>query len=189
MPLDTAIEQGVRFARIEVTGHYDGTRHILLDNQVLNGRAGVHVLTPFRTTSGRVILVNRGWLPLGAARNVRPAIPTSTAETVLRGMLNSAPRPGRKLGEADKLTREGWPQLVTYLNIADVARSLQTPLENHIVQLSETESGGFEGRQWKPVFIGSDRHRAYAFQWFALMVSSFGLWVFLGIKRARESSQ
>ena len=172
-----------RFARIEVSGHYDPARHVLLDNQIWNGRAGVHVFTPFYTLDDAVILVNRGWLPLLADRRSMPDIPTPPHQTVLRGMLNTLPVPGRMLGEADKMELNRWPQLVTYLNLENIEKSLDMPLENWVIQLSDTEQDGFDGRDWKPVFMSSSRHNAYAFQWFALATVSIILWLIISFRR------
>jgi len=187
--LETALLQDQRFARIDVSGHYDPVRHILLDNQIWKGRAGVHVFTPFYTLNGTAILVNRGWLPLAADRQTLPEIPTPQHQTVLRGMLNILPVPGRIMGQADKLKQGRWPQLVTYLNREDIASSLDAPLENRIIQLSPSEKGGFEGRDWKPVFLSSKRHRAYAFQWFALTTASLVLWLFTGFRRSSGNNK
>lgn len=187
--LENAIARKSRFAQIDVGGHYDNERHILLDNQVWNGRAGVHVFTPFFTVTGIVILVNRGWLPLAADRQSMPQIPTPENQTALRGMLNIFPVPGRMLGPADKLVSTRWPQLVTYLNHADAATALGTPLAKWIVQLSATEQAGFDGRDWQPVFLTSKKHKAYAFQWYALAGISMVLWVFNGIRRSRENTK
>jgi len=186
---ELALAEKRRFAQIDVGGHYDPARHILLDNQIWNGRAGVHVFTPFQTHSGQVILVNRGWLPLAADRQNLPDIPTPRHETVLRGMLNTIPVPGRMLGEADRMQHDKWPQLVTYLNIEDIALSLDTPLENWVVQLADSEQAGFQGRDWKPVFLTSRKHKAYAFQWFALAAISIVLWIVSSFRRPKENQQ
>jgi len=186
--LEQAIAQKSRFAHIDVGGRYDTKRHILLDNQVWHGRAGVHVFTPFYSNEGTVILVNRGWLPLSADRGL-PEIPTPPNQTVLRGILNIFPVPGRILGPADKLDTDQWPQLVTYLNPADIAAALDTPLATWIVQLSDAEQAGFEGRDWKPVFLTANKHKAYALQWYALAGISIVLWIFNGIRRSRERPQ
>ena len=187
--LEMALSAGERFARVDVSGHYDPARHILLDNQIWNGRAGVHVLTPFYTLDGTAILVNRGWLPLAADRQTMPDVQTPQHETVVRGILNTMPVPGRMLGQPDKMKRGQWPQLVTYLDLNNIAESLDTPLENWVIQLSDTEQSGFEDRQWKPVFLSSDRHKAYAFQWFAMTAVSIVLWLFLGFRKSSGHKQ
>jgi len=187
--LETALAGGQRFARIDIGGRYDPERHILLDNQVWKGRAGVYVFTPFYTNDGTTILVNRGWLPLSADRRTMPEVPTPRHQTVLRGMLNILPVPGRMMGQADTLNQDKWPQLVTYLNRANIAESLDSPLENWVIQLSPSEKDGFEGREWKPVFLSSDRHKGYAFQWFSLTAACFVLWVFISFRKSSGSSK
>ena len=184
---EQALKEKKRFARIDVTGHYDPIRHILLDNQIWNGRAGVHVYTPFNSLGGTTILVNRGWLPLAADRQSMPEINTPQHQTVLSGMLNIVPVPGRILGRADQLDKDQWPQLVTYLNLEDIAGSLDAPLENWVIQLSDADQTGFEGRDWKPVFMSSRRHKAYAFQWFALATVSFVLWLLISFRKSSEN--
>jgi len=184
---ETALAGEQRFARIDVGGHYDPVRHILLDNQIWNGRAGVHVFTPFKTLSGRLILVNRGWLPLAADRQSMPGIPTPQHETVVRGMLNTIPVPGRMLGAADEIQDDKWPQLVTYLNTKNIGLSLDAPLENWVIQLDDSEQAGFEDRDWKPVFLTPRKHRGYAFQWYALTTASIVLWIFSSFRRPKEN--
>jgi surfeit locus 1 family protein len=184
-----ALARDARFARIAVSGHYDSNRHILLDNQIWQGRAGVFVFTPFYTVGGTNILVNRGWLPLVPDRSSMPQIPTPQHETVLKGMLNTPPVPGRILGSSDELKRDGWPQLVTYLNLADISDSLGLSLEDRIIQLSQSEQEGFEGRDWKPVFLSSSRHRGYAFQWFALTAACIAMWLITGFRKPSGQDQ
>ena len=183
LSLETAIAQNSRFSRISVSGFYDTDRHVLLDNQIWHGRAGVYVFTPFYTTNGTAILVNRGWLPLAPDRKSTPEIPTPQDELVIHGILNTVPVPGRILGAADTLNPHLWPQLVTYLNLTDVSDSLEVPLENWVIQLSQSEPAGFDGREWKPVFLSSSRHSGYAFQWFALAATSVLMWIFISFRK------
>jgi len=182
MSLASAIEQKSRFSTVTALGHYDVERHILLDNRIWHGRAGVYVFTPFHTNRGLTILVNRGWLPLSPDRKSLPVIPTPDDEIVLRGILNTPPVPGRLLGSADRLEKTKWPQLVTYLNLPDITAILGTPLEDWVVQLSGSEPGGFEGRDWQPVYLTSSRHQGYAIQWFSLLAACVVMWVFLGLR-------
>lgn len=181
--LQTALAADQRFAHIDASGHFDPVRHILLDNQVLRGRAGVHVFTPFYTPDGTAILVNRGWLPLAADRKNLPEIPTPHHETPLRGRLNILPVPGRMIGTPDMLQPDRWPQLVTYLDIQNISTALEIRMENRVVQLSDQEPHGFEGRDWKPVFLSAERHKGYAFQWFALTAAGILLWLFSSFRK------
>ena len=187
LPLATAIERDERFARIEASGHFDTTRHILLDNQLLNGRGGVHVFTPFTTHGGEVVLVNRGWLPLPPDRRSLPDVPTPAQQVVLTGLLNLFPVPGRQVGEADNLAPDRWPQLVTYMNQDDIELALGLGLEDRIVQLSPDNRHGFAGRDWKPSFMSADRHRGYAVQWFALTAACVVLWLATGFRKSPGS--
>lgn len=184
MSLKTAIERQQRFSRISVNGRYDSERHFLLDNQIRQGRVGVFVFTPFYSDEGNVILVNRGWLPLSPDRNILPAIDTPSDELTIRGILNHLPVPGKVLGSADKLDKNRWPQLITYMNLPDLSESLGQTLDNWVIQLSKEEPTGFEGREWKAVYLGPDRHRAYAFQWFALTAASIIMLFYLGFRNS-----
>ena len=187
LPLTTAIEHDERFARVKASGYYDTARHILLDNQLWQGRSGVHVFTPFTTGGDVVILVNRGWLPLAPDRRSLPDVPTPASQVTLRGLLNLFPVPGRKVGEADVLSAGQWPQLVTYMNRADIEQALGIKLAERIVQLSPENEHGFEGRDWKSSFMSAERHRGYAFQWFALTAACVVLWLATGYRKTPGS--
>ena len=185
MPLSNAVKQDRRFAKVTAAGKFDLQRHILLDNQMYKGQPGVHVYTPFYTKDSITILVNRGWLPIGDDRNTLPMIPTPADELTITGRLNTFPVPGRTLGEADALQNDHWPQLVTYLNEADIADALSTQITPWVVQLALENSGGFEDRNWQPVYLNSQKHSAYAFQWYAMTFITLVLWVAGGIRRAK----
>jgi surfeit locus 1 family protein len=186
LTLEEALRQENRFARISATGRFDTRRHVLLDNMVLNGLPGVHVYTPFTTFSGTTILVNRGWKPMAADRRSLPEIWTPTVPVGIRGMLAPPPEHRQKLGEPDNLTTEGWPQLVTYLDLAAVASALQVQLPGRIVRLAEDDPAGFEGGDWSPAVLTPERHLAYAVQWFALAVVALAFALILSYRaRAR----
>ncbi len=184
-----AVEQALRkeqgFARVQAFGHFDARRHVLLDNQVLNGRAGVHVLTPFFVNNGTTILVNRGWLPMPPDRLTLPLVPTEPAQRTIAGILRKPSTGGHRLGDPDVFTRDQWPQLVTYLDLASVAMALDAPLEDWLLQLAEDDPAGFAGRQWKAAVMEPRVHRAYAFQWFSLVLATFIIWLTMGVRRGR----
>ena len=189
LSLEEALRQQKRFARVEARGRYDPDRHILLDNKIFNGRAGVHVLTPFSLENGTQILVNRGWLPLVADRRSLPAVPTDGRERIVRGIFNRPSTGGQRLGEADIVKRDDWPQLITYLDMNSVGEALDTSLEPWLVQLDADDASGFEDRQWQAAVMTPEVHGAYALQWFALAAAALVIWIILGIRRARSGSR
>ncbi len=188
MPVEQAMLREELFARVEASGRYDASRHILLDNKILEGRAGVHVLTPFYLRDGTVVLVNRGWLPMAADRLTYPAVPTSEAARSIRGRLNVIPTDGLRIGEADVLEATRWPQLVTWLDPDLIGNALGERLAPWLVQLDAGDPTGFEGRHWRAAVMGPEVHGAYAFQWFSLMAAAFIIWLVLGFRRARQQA-
>lgn len=179
LTLDEALEQQPRFAQISATGRFDLRRHIMLDNQVLGGKAGVHVFTPFQTFSGTTVLVNRGWKPLPADRSSLPDVWTPAVPLGIRGLLSPPPEHRQRLGKPDTLNPETWPQLVTYLDIETASAALGTPLPDFVVLLADDDPAGFAGRDWKPAVMTPERHQAYAVQWFGLAAAALVIWTIL----------
>lgn len=184
-----ALEQGERFALVSANGQFDTERHVLLDNRILDGRAGVHVLTPFTLEDGRSLLVNRGWLPLPADRRSLPEVPTDDAPRVITGRLNRLPSDGPRVGDADVLTTNNWPQLVTYLDLTTVEDALGLTLLPWLVQLDADQDEGFDGRQWRAAVMPPEVHGAYALQWFGLMAAAIIIWITLGLRQGAASSR
>ena len=186
LSLEMALAQEREFARVEAHGRFDPRRHLLLDNRIWNGRAGVHVLTPFTLDDGRTVLVNRGWLPLAADRRSLPEVPTDGSGRTLRGRLVRPPAHGPRLGDADVLVADRWPQLVTYFDLDAAAAAVGKPLLPWLVQLDAAEAGGFEDRQWRPAVMEPAVHGGYAVQWLALLATTLVIWIVLGLRRGRH---
>jgi len=188
MAIEQALKRTEGFSRVEAYGHYDEQLHILLDNKILNGRVGVHVLTPFVLVDGRMILINRGWLPLPPDRRELPPVYTDPAPRVIAGIMKKPATGGPRLGDPDVLVRDRWPQLITYLDLDSVGSALEATLEPWLLQLDDDDPTGFDGRQWKAAVMEPQVHRAYALQWFSLMLATIIIWVTLGIRRGQQEN-
>lgn len=170
------------YSPVELAGRYD-SRSVLLDNQVRNGQQGVHVLTPLLDESGSsAVLINRGWLPLDAARQSLPEFATPTDRIKLTGISSRPPRPGLQLGEVT--IEANWPQLQTYVDLDALSEALNLQLAPAVVLLDPAAPHGFS-RDWRPQVMGADRHRGYAFQWFALSLTVFIVTIVLTLRRKR----
>ena len=183
--IEQALAAGESFARVEAYGRYDPERHLLLDNRIWNGRAGVHVLTPFTLSDGRSLLVNRGWLPLAPDRRSLPDFDTERKARIMLGRVDRPTTEGPRLGGADDLAADRWPQLVTYLDLDAAGTALGMPLQPWIVQLDAADESGFGDRQWTPAVMTPQVHGAYAVQWLALAAAATIIWFTLGLRRGQ----
>lgn len=171
-----------QYHHVRIAGRYDVQHQFLLDNQVHDGMPGYQVFTPLLLVDGqRAILVNRGWLALGASRSVLPALPTPAGPMTITGVLAPVPGHGVLLG-ADIETDKHWPRVVQAIELARLQRDLGAKLAPQIVLLDAAEPDGFK-RQWKIVEFGPERNLGYAFQWFAMAVAVLAIYIGVNTRR------
>lgn len=172
----------------ELYGQLDTTRHLLLENKIYQGRAGVHVLTPMTLADRSAVLVNRGWLPLPPDRSSLPDIATPVSAMTLSGRLGPISQPGVQIGAAQALQPDDWPQLIVYPDWGRIESALNLQLHPQVLYLDAASEAGFEGRTWTPFTMGPDRHRAYALQWYAFALTALIVWLVLGFSAGRRSA-
>jgi surfeit locus 1 family protein len=63
VPATAAVARGMQFHRVVDTGVYLNDKEIDLAATSPDGDAGFHVLTPLREETGRIVFVNRGFVP------------------------------------------------------------------------------------------------------------------------------
>jgi len=174
-----------RYQHIEALGHYDQSRQVLIDNMVHAERAGYFVITPFALTGGGWILVNRGWVPLGASRAERPAIAVAGNTRRLRGRADNMPSPGIQLGAKAELAPP-YPVVAAFPSRSEIARLLHEPSwtsSSDLVLLDPGEPDGYV-RDWSAPGFPPMRHIAYAVQWFALALTLLVIYFVTNLRRA-----
>jgi surfeit locus 1 family protein len=179
------VDELPRFQHVSVEGHYDPARQVLLDNMPSStGQPGFRVLTPFRRDgSGKLLLVDRGWLPLGVTREELPVVYVDPKPRSVAGRLDGLPVPGLRVGPAQTEGATGWPRLMNFPTQADLEAALGEPVESRIVLLDASNPDGYQ-RVWRPsVGFGPERHLGYAIQWFALAIALVVIFVALSLKR------
>ena len=180
-----------RYQHVRLRGAYDATRQILLDNMPsVTGRPGYRVLTPLGRADGRGwVLVDRGWVPLGATRDELPDVPVGAGEHEVSGILDVLPIPGMRVGPAAAPGSSGWPRVLLFPTEADVESALGVDVESRIVLLDAGAPDGFE-RKWRPALgFGPERHLGYAIQWFAFALVSIVIFVAVNLRRVGASKE
>jgi surfeit locus 1 family protein len=185
-----------RYTRVRVEGRWEPHRQFLLDNRTHEGRAGYEVLTPLWLEDGRVVLVNRGWVPFGGYRDRLPDVSAEfaglgaanagakTARVAVSGRLDELPSAGLAGGRAAPRLEGPWPRVTAFPQPAELAASLGIAprLERRLLLLDAQEPRGYV-REWKPGGRGPEQNWSYAIQWWSFGVVLLGLYVGLNLRR------
>ena len=173
----------LRFRRVLVRGQYEPQYQILIDNRVHQGQAGYHVLTPLRIEDGNVrILVNRGWVPVGADRAQIPRLETPGALVEVEGVATVPQTGGFHLGTARPAGTQ-WQPVWQYLDLSEYARHVPFPVQPVVVLLGpQSPAGGF-ARQWARLDTGIATHQGYAFTWFSLAVALAAIYILVNTRK------
>jgi surfeit locus 1 family protein len=170
----------MEFQKLIIHGHYDLSRTILIDNQLREGRAGYHVVTPFIMNGGdKIVLVNRGWVGIGNSREQLPRIEAPVTEATVRGIVSFPDSDGFRMGQVS--LKDKWPQVIPFIEIEAMQLQFQNRLLPIIIWLDPEQPGHYP-RDWNPVYDNPEKSRAYAWQWFAFAVISLGLFVGLNLR-------
>jgi surfeit locus 1 family protein len=177
-------KDSVLYRKLEVEGVFDPAHEILLDNRVLNGVAGYHVLTPLRVGGGETtILVNRGWVATGRDRKQLPQLPHITGTIRIEGL---AVEPQGRYFEFAGAAPQGrvWQNLDFEQYAMSSGLLLQPVL---LQQTSELDDGLL--RRWPRPDTGVAMHVSYALQWHGLAATLVVLWLALNIKRVNKADR
>lgn len=175
------------FARIEVTGRYDGAHQFLLDNRTHDGAPGYEVLTPLELADGRRLIVNRGWVPFSGYRDRLPdiALPAGAGEVTVTGRVDALPLEGLESGRAPPDAGAHWPKVTTFPHMAELAAALGQPLEARQLLLDASMPDGYV-RAWQPPGVPPLRHFSYAAQWWLFAATAAVLYGVLNLHKVER---
>jgi surfeit locus 1 family protein len=187
--IDQATPAIPRYQQVEASGHYDESRQVLIDNMVNGEQAGYFVITPFALDGGGWVLVNRGWVPLGASRAARPSIPVADSPRQVRGRADHLPTAGIQMGTPAPLSPP-FPVVANFPHRDEIARLLHETAwteATDVILLDPAEPDGYV-RNWSAPGFPPMRHIAYAVQWFGLALALFVIYLVTNFKRATPSA-
>jgi cytochrome oxidase assembly protein ShyY1 len=187
-PLGAAkLDDVPRFARIRLTGRFHPDRQFLLDNRSHAGLPGYEVLTPLELSDGRMLLVDRGWVPFTGSRAQLPYITFAPAPVVtVVGRVDNLPSAGLAYGRAAPALDGSWPRITSYPRMSELDAAWGHDLERRIVLLDPSAADGYV-RDWQPPGLPPARHWAYAIQWWLFAVTLAVLWSVASVRRRRRT--
>jgi surfeit locus 1 family protein len=190
-PLDLGagpLPAGLEGRAVRLRGRYVPAGTIYIDNRTHRGVAGFHVLTPVRIdAAAQHVMVLRGWVPRDPRERMRlPAVPTPEGEVEITGLVearlgrtlelreSAPPGPGERLWQNyDPERFRAWSGL---------------PVLDAVVR---QDPGGVDDglvREWRMAGNDVDKHRGYAFQWFAMAAAALAVTLYLMVALIRHAS-
>lgn len=174
------------FKKVFIFGAFQNDFEFLLSAKYLDdsedkAKLGYHVITPFITTDGDVIFVNRGWIPedLKDKEKRKDSQIVSLLETPLFGMVRESG------GKAPWFMPQNMPEkdIWFWIELPEMIKKLQekSDLQNIkpvlIQQIVPTALNDFK----YPIPISGDiefynQHLTYVITWFSLAFVMLGMW-------------
>jgi surfeit locus 1 family protein len=171
------------FRRVEAEGEFRPELTIYLDNRVQQGVVGYEVLTPLQVGPAMYVMVNRGWVRVGATREALPAVRTPAGRVHVDGL---AIVPSRRYLELSAQTVSG--RVWQNLDLEDYARRHRLQLQPVLIQQGNDLEDGLV-RAWRRPDTGVDKHRAYALQWFTMSAVIVVIYLVAHVRRRAKASQ
>jgi cytochrome oxidase assembly protein ShyY1 len=186
-PVDPA---AIEYRHVIVTGEFVPNWPLFLDNRPLEGRTGFVLLMPFTIAgSDEVVLVARGWLPRDPAVHDRvPHVTTPPGRTTIEGLAVLHPARVMELGKAPPLEPGAIVQNLDAAGFAQASGLRTLPV---LVEQTSPDAGAPAGepiRKWPAPAVDVDRHKGYAFQWYALAAMAFLFFVMTGFRSGTKQA-
>lgn len=163
---------------ITLTGSFDNEALFFLDNQTNSGRLGYRVYQ-ILNVHNKSVLVNLGWVIGSISRNELPNIKVITGTHELNGHIRLIDK-GILLMEQE-FNQITWPLRVQQIELDKFSILTNKQLLPFVVYVNENEDLGYK-KNWRPIVMPPEKHRAYAFQWFSLAIAWLLLMLWASIK-------
>ncbi len=152
---------------VYIEGEFDENQVFLLDNQVNKNRLGYRAYQVV-VTEKHAVLVSLGWVQGSINRQELPNVAALAGQHKFRGHI--------RLIEVGILLQEQvfsdvkWPLRVQQIELEKFSSLINLQLLPFVVYLDKNEPLGFE-KNWQPIVMPPEKHRAYAFQWYSLALA------------------
>lgn len=184
------LPEKLQYQKVSVAGIYEKKYQILIDNQVENGRAGFHVITPLKIIgSDQYVLVNRGWI---AGKDKHTDIPMFDSPTGLLQVEGVAWIPSKKIftleGKSQNTSKnQSWQLVWQNLDMIKYEKIVPIKILPIIIKLDPHSNAGGFVRNWQ---IPSDRimtNLSYAYQWFGFACAALAIYLYININRIKTN--
>ena len=173
---DSAWMEPLIYRQVQLCGAYQNNKTVLLDNRTQQGKAGYYVFSPFKTCSGEMILIHRGWVSRVQGTLALPPLPALPSEQItIKGQFIPVQKPSWLTLPLEFNSAIQWPLIIQNFTPQDIktlyggeySATDMMVMQNLHVQLQAFQPGGLKA---VPVSVAttSEKHFGYAVQWFSM---------------------
>jgi len=176
----------LQYLPVKLQGNFDNEHNFLLDNKIFEGQVGFEVLTPFYTSEGLLVMVNRGWIAQNEYREILPQLKEVSGEIELQGKVYVPLGEQFMLGVEDQ--KSNWPRVIQSLDIENMIATYNPGAEyfSYSVRLDALQPGVYV-RNWPVISTSPEKHRGYAIQWFTMATVLLLLYLYISTKVETEN--
>jgi surfeit locus 1 family protein len=176
MPVDQA-----QYRRVTLHGRFDHAREAYVFTTDASGSPVYHVLTPFLTGGGRILMVDRGAVPKEKLDPASRAAGNGAGETVVTGVWRAPDAPGLFTPPPDLAHRVWYSR-----DLAGIAAADHVTLSPAVlVEADATPNPGGLPARGQTVVSFRNQHLSYAVTWFGLAIGLLCIWFSYHISKGR----
>jgi surfeit locus 1 family protein len=176
MPADQA-----QYRRVTLHGRFDHAKEAYVFTTDATGAPVYHVLTPFMTDSGGMLMVDRGAVPKEKLDPASRAAGNVAGDTQVIGVWRAPDAPGLFTPAPDLAHRVWYARDLAGIAAADHI-ALSKPV---LVEADATPNPGGLPRGGQTVVSFRNEHLSYAITWFGLAIMLLGVWFSYNFSKGR----
>ena len=170
-----------QYRKVTLSGRFDHAKEAYVFTTDAAGTPVYHVLTPFRTDEGRVLMVDRGAVPIEKRDPGTRAAGNVEGQTKVTGVWRVPDAPGLFTPRPDPAKRIWYSRDLAAIAAADHL-ALTAPV---VIEADATPNPGGLPRGGQTVVSFRNEHLSYAVTWYGLAAMLLGVWLAYHISRGR----
>ncbi len=175
IPIDSDLAPGDEWRPVTLTGEYLTEEQTLVRNRVHGGTAAFEVLVPLVTDDGRVVIVDRGWLPPGDEQPLPDEIPAAPSGEVT---VVARVKPGEPLPTSGRSAPAGQVPTIHLPLLADsitggAADGAVIEQSAYAIMVSEDPAPASRPQALESPSADPGPYLSYAIQWILFAIMGF----------------
>jgi surfeit locus 1 family protein len=176
--------RALEFHPVRAEGEFLNDHELYLNAQALKGDQGFHIVTPFRLTDGKIVFIDRGFVPTDHKDPASRAAGQIAGTTTVTGLLR-LPEPPGTFTPANEVAKNSWfsIDLPAMAQAAGVGAA-----QPFYIDADKTPNPGGWPQGGQTITDLPNNHLQYALTWYALAVALIAIYIRFAIRRRRSNA-